>query len=206
MAPRALKPRFVVFEGIDGAGKSTQLAKAAAWLRARGREVITTHEPGGSSIGSALRELIFAHELAPEAELLLFLAERAAHVREVIAPALARGAWVLCDRFTDSTRAYQVAGRGLAVPEDVLAFAECGVRPDLVVWLDVPLAAARARMQGRSNPSRFDTLDEAFFARVRSAYAELVARDAQRYRRIDAAGPPDAVFAHVRALLEELGA
>ncbi len=201
-----MRGRFVVFEGIDGAGKSTQLARAADWLRARGREVVATHEPGGSPIGDALRALLLGHELPAEAELLLFLAERAAHVRAVIAPALARGAWVLCDRFTDSTRAYQLAGRGLDAPEQALAFAECGVRPDLVLWLDVPLAAAAARMRARGAQSRFDASERAFFARVRDAYAAIVARDPGRHRRVPADGAPEEVFAQVRAALEELGA
>jgi len=127
--------RLITFEGVDGCGKSTQLQRAAAWLRMRGCEVVTTFEPGDTALGKSLRGLLLGGDAMPvaEAELLLFLADRAQHVREVIRPALTSGAWVLCDRYSDSTLAYQLAARrlddGACDLEPMLAFAECGVRP-----------------------------------------------------------------------------
>jgi len=199
-----MRGRLITFEGIDGAGKTTMLARAADWLRARGIDVLATREPGGTEWGRRLRALLMQQRPTAEAELLLFLADRAEHVASLIRPALQRGQWVLCDRYTDSTIAYQIAARGLdeAACLPLLRFAEMGVRPDRTFWFDVPVSVAQARLQGRGRLSRFDR-DKAQQA-IAEAYRRLAARDAMRIRRIDATAGPDAVFAQVQAGLREL--
>jgi dTMP kinase len=147
--------KLISFEGVDGCGKSTQLKRAADWLSAQGQDVVTTFEPGDTTLGAEIRRLLLAGEFVPvpEAELLLFLADRAQHVQQLIRPALERGAWVLCDRYSDSTLAYQLAarklGQGAANLKEMLAFAECGVSPALTLWFDVPVSEALKRMQKR---------------------------------------------------------
>jgi len=203
--------RFITFEGIDGCGKTTQQRLAAEWLRGQGIEVCTTREPGDTPLGARIRELLLSGEFVPvpETELLLFLADRAQHVREVIAPALSRGAWVLCDRFTDSTLAYQLAARRLAKQggelASMLAFAECGVRPELTLWFDLPPVQALQRMRQRNALGEASTrLDEealSFHEAVAAAFAELQRQESQRIRCIDAAHAVDAVHAQVRQVV-----
>ncbi len=196
--------RLITLEGIDGAGKTTIAALLAERLAARGVEVVQTHEPGGFPEGEALRALILERDWPPEAEALLFFADRAAHVRTLIAPALARGAWVICDRYTDSTLAYQSA-RGLAMERlrSAAELAECGVRPDATFWLDLPVEAALARIGARAPASRFER--EALLERVRQAYAELHRRAPERIARVDATLSPDriadAIFERLRRWL-----
>jgi len=208
-----MRAPFISFEGVDGCGKSTQLALTADWLRAAGLAVRTTFEPGDHSLGGTLRRLLLSDACAPtpEAELLLFLADRAQHVREVILPALEAGQWVLCDRFTDSTLAYQLAGRGLDVPlpGEVLDFAASGLRPTLTLWLDIPVRQALARTRSRArhaeDVSRIDAEAVAFHERVRSGFRQLCDAEPGRMLRIDACGGPDAVQRRVRKALGRLG-
>jgi dTMP kinase len=188
---------FVVVEGGEGSGKSTQVQRLAAWLRARGREVVVTFEPGDTKMGAQMREVLL-HGDAPlddHAELLLMLADRAQHVAEVIRPALARGAVVVSDRFTPSTLAYQGVGRGLGVDAVAAldAFATGGLVPDLVVVLDVADAVAEARLPpGRD---RVERAGAAFHAQVRGAYRDLAV--ARGWCIVDGSGTPDEVAARV---------
>lgn len=183
--------RFITLEGGEGAGKSTQIAALATALRARGLSVVSTREPGGTALGEAIRGLLLdpAHG-APsiDAETLLVFAARAEHLQRVIEPALARGNWVVCDRFTDATYAYQGGGRG--VPAARLATLEQWVqgdlRPDLTIVLDVPPALGLARAGTRGAADRFEREGVAFFERVRAVYCARADADPRRYRLIDA--------------------
>ena len=200
--------RFVTFEGIDGAGKSTHLDAAAAWWRARGAEVVQTREPGGTVLAERLRELLLGSAMDGLTEALLVFAARRDHLRQVIEPALARGAVVLCDRFTDATFAYQGAGRGM--DDGVLAVLEAwvqqGRQPDLTLWFDLPAEEAARRRAAARAADRFEQEDLAFFARVRSGYAARCAAAPQRFRRVDAAQPREAVWAEVEAALRQAAA
>lgn len=210
---------FVAFEGGDGAGKSTQLRRLAAALRAEGREVVETREPGGAPGAEEIRRLLLEGEpgrWSPVTELLLFNAARRDHVERVIAPALARGAVVLCDRFADSTRVYQGAAReaashGLPGPSrelaDRLHALVIGLEPDLTLIFDLDPAQALARGLGRGGAEvRFEKLGLAFHEGVRARFRALAAERPETRRLIDASGDPDAVFARVRAALGPLPA
>ena len=192
---------FVVFEGGEGVGKSTQVGLCADWLRARGREVVVTYEPGDTKTGAAIRELLL-HVDGPidaHAELMLMLADRAQHVAEVIEPALARGAVVLCDRYTPSTLAYQGVARGLGVAfvEELSAWAAGGLAPDAVVVLDLPDAEAEARVAATRD--RVERAGDLFHRQVRAAYRTLGTE--RGWLLIDASGSPDDVAARVQAAL-----
>jgi len=204
--------RFITFEGGEGAGKSTQLARAAAWLRERGVDTVVTREPGGTPRAERLRELLLERGEEPmprSCELLLMFAARATHLENLVLPAVRRGAWVLCDRFTDATYAYQGGGRGLPVEQiDALVqIVHAGVQPDLTVLLDLPveLGLARARHRnGADGPDRFETEQLEFFERVREAYLERVRRDPARFRVVDASAVMDEVTVAVCASLGQL--
>ncbi|MFL6697970.1 MAG: dTMP kinase [Vitreoscilla sp.] len=195
--------RFVTFEGIDGAGKSSHIEALADWARSQGAEVVLTREPGGTPLAERLRELFLHEAMDPLTEALLVFAARRDHLRQVIEPALARGAMVLCDRFTDATFAYQGAGRGfdLDVLAQLEAWVQQGRQPDLTLWFDLaPVEAARRRAAVRS-ADRLEREDEAFFTRVRDGYAQRARAAPARFARIDAAQTREAVRADaVRAL------
>jgi dTMP kinase len=198
--------RFVTLEGGEGVGKSTNLGFVADRLRAAGLEVVTTREPGGTPLAERIRSLLLdvsAQPMAPLTELLLVFAARAEHLAQVIEPALARGAWVLCDRFTDATYAYQGGGRGMAAQTiGVLeSLVHQGLEPDLTLYLDLAPAAAQARLAGR-RLDRFEREERAFFERVRQTYLER-ARRADRFRVIDASRPLDDVQRQLAAVLDE---
>lgn len=196
--------RFITAEGIDGAGKTTHLDAAEAWLRQRGQTVLRTREPGGTALAEALRELLLHQAMDPLTEVLLVFAARRDHLREVIEPALAAGTWVLCDRFTDATFAYQGSGRGfdLRVLATLEAWVQQGRQPDLTLWFDVDPAVASARRAAAREPDRFEAQGLAFFKRVRDGYAARAAAEPTRFARIDAAGAPAAVGAALLAVLE----
>ena len=199
--------RFVTFEGIDGAGKSSHIEALADWARARGVEVVLTREPGGTPLAERLRELFLHEPMDPVTEALLVFAARRDHLRQVIEPALARGAMVLCDRFTDATFAYQGAGRGfeLAVLAQLEAWVQQGRQPDLTLWFDLaPAEAARRRAAVRS-ADRLEREDEAFFTRVRDGYAQRAQAAPARFARIDAAQTREAVRADAIAALASRG-
>jgi dTMP kinase len=187
--------RFITVEGIEGAGKSTLLQGLADALRARGIQVCATREPGGTPLAEDIRNLVLARraEGMPAAtELLLMFAARASHVTQRIAPSLARGEWVLCDRFTDASRAYQGGGRGMdpAQIESLARVAHPGLAPDLTLLLDLPPEAGLSRAHQRgTGGDRFEDEALAFFTRVRARYLALAAAEPQRFRVLDATLP-----------------
>ncbi len=199
---------FISLEGGEGAGKSSALAVCRAHLEAHGIEVILTREPGGTPLAEQLRALMLDPRATPifaETELLLVFAARAQHVREVIRPALARGAWVLSDRFTDSSYAYQGGGRGLSetmirVLED---FAVGPTRPELTLLLDLPVAEGMGRARQRGGNDRIETEPRDFFEDVRTVFRERAIADPQRFRVVDAGLPLDRVGVALRHALDE---
>ncbi|MEL7061449.1 MAG: dTMP kinase [Acidobacteriota bacterium] len=206
--------RFVTFEGLDGSGKSTHLLRAADWLRARRAEVETTQEPGGTNLGRAIRQLVLdPREAAPDprVEALLMFADRRHHLVERIEPVLARGAHVLCDRFTDSSVAYQGGGRRLGA-DWILALdrlATDGRRPDATLLFDLPAEAARARgaRSGRKRgegPDRIDAESLDFYTRVRDAFLTAAAEEPERFHVIDSAGAPETTWIQVEIVLKQL--
>ena len=199
--------KLITLEGGEGAGKSTVLSALAQALSGRGEEVVTTREPGGTPLAERIREMLLHpnHADAPtaETELLLMFASRAQHVASVVKPALARGAWVLSDRFTDASHAYQGGGRG--VDGATIAMLESrfvGVQPGLTLLLDVPVAVGRARAQGRAAPDRIESEADGFFERVRDAYRDLATQQPRRFRVIDASQPAERVAADAVAALD----
>ena len=196
--------RFITFEGIDGAGKSTHIETVATHMRERGTPVVLTREPGGTPLAERLREILLYAPMDPLTEALLVFAARRDHVAQVIAPALARGDTVLCDRFTDATFAYQGGGRGFDLP--VLATLEtwvhADVQPDLTLWFDLPIEMAAERRAAARAPDRFEQQDAAFFERVRSGYAARAQALPQRIVRVDASLEQAAVTRRIEAILE----
>ncbi|MGH9394734.1 MAG: dTMP kinase [Terriglobales bacterium] len=198
-------PAFLTFEGLDGSGKSTQLALLAEALRARGDRVVATRQPGGTALGERIRELVMASAPSPETELALMCASRAQCVGEVIEPGLQAGAWVLCDRFHDATEAYQGGGRGM----DRAAIRElhrllCGdLQPRLTLILDLAPETSLARARALPSASRFESETADFFERVAAAYRDIAAREPQRCRLVAADGTPAQVAARVQAALRE---
>lgn len=204
-----LRGRFLVLEGIDGCGKTTQLEALADWLPASGlmppaARLVRSREPGGTPLGQALRRMLLhpPDGAAPSttAELLLYAADRAQHVQELILPALAAGDWVLCDRFSGSTAAYQGHGRGLSLPliAQLEAMATAGLRPDLTLWLDLPLQEAQRR-RGERPADRIEAAGDAFLARVAAGFQTLASE--RGWIRIDAAASPAAVAGACREAL-----
>jgi dTMP kinase len=187
--------RFITFEGIDGAGKSTQIAVVAESLRAHGHTLVLTREPGGTPLGERLRELILNQPMSSPTETLLVVAARCEHLAQVIRPALARGEWVLCDRFTDATYAYQSGGRGL--PAQAIARLEDWVhpdlRPDLTVLFDIEPSVAAQRLAAARAADKFETETTAFFARVRAAYLARAEAEPGRFLVVNSGRAPDAV-------------
>lgn len=196
---------FVTIEGIEGAGKSTAVACVAAWFSSQGYDVVCSREPGGTPVAEDIRHILLtarAEELAEPTELLLMFAARAQHVAQGIRPALAAGRVMVCDRFTDSTRAYQGAGRGMdvALIETLARYAEQGVRPDLTLLLDLPvdLGMTRAAVRrGGAAQDRFEREARAFFERVRAGFLQLAAEDPVRMTVIDAAESIEGVQAQI---------
>ncbi|MET0333914.1 MAG: dTMP kinase [Rhizobacter sp.] len=199
--------RFISFEGIDGAGKSTHIEALAERLRAQGGEVVMTREPGGTAVSEQLRELVLHAPMDALTEALLVFAARRDHIQQVIAPAIARGATVLCDRFTDATFAYQGAGRGFntAVLATLETWVQQGLQPDLTIWFDLPAETAAARRAAARAPDRFEQLDVDFFNRVRAGYEARCQQAPQRFARIDSSVPRDQVWAQVVAHMEQRG-
>ncbi len=197
---------FITVEGAEGGGKTTNLPFIRGLLEASGAEVVLTREPGGTPLGEEIRGLLLDHRhdgMAADAELLLMFAARAEHLAQVIRPALSTGRWVLCDRFTDATFAYQGGGRGIA-HERVAALARwthADVTPSLTLLFDMPVEAGLARAGRRAAADRFEVEEIAFFERVREAYLEQARREAGRFRIIDATRPVAEVQAQIREII-----
>ncbi len=193
--------RFISFEGIDGAGKSTQLQRLVEHLRARGAHPVQTREPGGTPSGEALRALVLNQPMTSRAETLVMFAARAEHLAQVIQPALAAGRWVICDRFTDATYAYQCGGRGL--PESDVAALERWVhpelQPDLTFLVDVDPAVAAARLADARAADRFESEPVEFFSRVRAVYLERAVRYPERFCVLDGTASADALQTRIAA-------
>lgn len=184
-----VRGRFISFEGIDGAGKSTQHAWLVHYLRGLGRSVVATREPGGTPLGEKLRALLLAEPMHLETEALLMFAARREHIAQVIEPAMTRGDWVVCDRFVDASFAYQGGGRGLDWEklEDLSHWVLGDLQPDLTLIFDAPVEIAQQRLHAATaNPDRFEQEQAAFFERVRSAYLRIAQENPDRVRLIDA--------------------
>lgn len=202
---------FLTFEGLDGSGKSTHVKRAASWLEARGVPHVLTHEPGGTPLGGAIRGVFLDPRwgsLDGVVELLLVFASRRQHLLEVVEPALAAGQTVLCDRFTDSTRAYQGYGRGVPLEaiERLDLLATGGRSPDHTLLFDLPAARARERghsprRAGRGDIDRLDAEDLAFYRRVREGFRELARREPERFHLIDSSGPAERTWEQVELAL-----
>lgn len=200
--------RFITLEGVEGAGKSTQLRLLVEWLRRLNIDVLVTREPGGTPPAERIRTLLLDatnSDLSDDAELLLVFAARADHLQHCIKPALAAGRWVVCDRFTDATYAYQGGGRGLAWEriEFLEDFVQQDLRPELTLLFDIPVARGLERAHQRSSPDRFESEQQAFFERVRAAYLSIASRCPDRVRVIDADTDESSVAARVQACIAE---
>ena len=200
------KGKFISFEGIDGAGKSTHIAYVADYLREQGHTVITTREPGGTVLGEKLREILLHEKMHLETEALLMFAARREHIAQVIEPALARGDYVITDRFTDATFAYQGGGRKLDLPK--LAALEQWVhphlQPDLTLLFDVPLDIARSRLDATRNLDKFEQEKETFFADTRAEYLRRAAQFPERFRVIDSSLAIDQVESVLDEILQSI--
>ena len=197
--------KFITFEGIEGVGKSTNIANLTALLEEHGCTVLTTREPGGTPMAERLRDMVAEHgdEAMPDiAELLIVFAARALHVNNVIQPALAAGTWVVCDRFTDSSRAYQGGGRGLPLDKinQLAGWVHGDLRPDLTILLDAPVETGMGRAGRRGKPDRFEIEEAEFFTRVRATYLQLAESEPDRFVIVDATQELDMVKADIAAI------
>ncbi len=204
-ASRAVHGHFITIEGIDGAGKSSHIDALTTWFGARGREVLSTREPGGTPLAERLRELFLGEPMDALCEALLVFAARRDHIHQLIVPALRRGCVVICDRFTDATFAYQGSGRGFDVKvlTQLETWVQDGLQPDLTLWLDLPPEVAARRRAAARDADRFERLDLEFFQRVRDGYAQRAAAHAGRIVRIDAAQDVGAVRAQIESVIKE---
>lgn len=195
--------KFITFEGVDGAGKSTHLSWFAEALRQRGQDVVVTREPGGTALGEQLREILLHQTMGMDTEALLMFAARAEHIEQVISPALLAGKVVLSDRFSDASFAYQGSGRGMDWEKlkQLEAWVHNDLQPDLTLFFDVPVDVARLRLASNATPDRFEQEHGDFFERVRAGYHRRVQENPQRYAVIDAAQPLEKVTAQLGAIL-----
>ncbi|WP_413456794.1 dTMP kinase [Herbaspirillum huttiense] len=198
--------KFITFEGIDGAGKSTHIPFVTELLRARGLSVVATREPGGTDLGERLRELVLHHKMHLETEALLMFASRREHLAQVIEPALARGDWVISDRFTDATFAYQGGGRKLALDklDSLEQWVHPHLQPDLTLLFDVPLEVARARLDAERTLDKFEQEKADFFANTRAEYLRRAAQFPQRFRLIDSTRSIPVIQEELRAIVAAL--
>ena len=199
---------FITLEGPDGSGKTSQLSGLAEAVRSQGFELLTTREPGGTSIGDQIRQVLFDLKnktMNPRTEILLFQASRAQLVEEIIRPALKSGTIVICDRYADSTLAYQGYGHGvdLDMLREIVSFATGGLKPDLTIFLDIPVEEGLKRRNKGGDWNRLDDYDLAFHRRVRAGYTELIAAEPKRWMVVNAAQPPKAVSAELQKVVLE---
>jgi len=200
------KNKFITFEGIDGAGKSTHIAFVSKYLQDRGIDLVSSREPGGTQLGEKLRELVLHEPMHLETEALLMFASRREHIAQVIAPALARGAWVISDRFTDASFAYQGGGRGMDLAKlDALEhWVHPHLQPDLTLLFDVPLDVARARLDATRTLDKFEQEKTDFFAATRNEYLRRAAQFPQRFRLVDATRTIAEIEVEITGILDEL--
>jgi len=201
-----LRGKFITLEGLDGAGKSTHLPWIAAELRAYQPDVVVTREPGGTPVGEMLREVLLKQAMHPETETLLIFAARREHLDKVILPALTRGAWVVSDRFSDASFAYQGGGRGVSATKlEVLeGWIDQGLQPDVTLLFDAPAAICRQRLSQSTRFDRFEREHEMFFENVRTAYLRRAARFPKRFRVINAADTQDNVKKQLKQLITSI--
>jgi dTMP kinase len=195
--------KFITLEGMDGAGKSTHIPNIIKILQARGGEVVSTREPGGTALGERLRELLLHEPMHAETETLLMFAARREHIAAVIAPALARGAYVLSDRFTDATYAYQCGAKGVPVTKIQILeqWVQSELQPDITLLFDVPVEVSMQRLAATRVPDKFERENADFFSRIRQAYLQRAQENPTRFRVIDASVPLTEVVANVEAIL-----
>lgn len=198
--------KFITLEGMDGAGKSTHIPTIIAALQARGNEVVSTREPGGTALGERLRELLLHENMHPETETLLMFAARREHIATVIAPALARGAYVLSDRFTDATYAYQSGAKGVAAAKVELLeqWVQADLQPDLTLLFDVPVEVSIQRLATARSPDKFERENADFFTRIRQAYLQRAQQNPARFRIIDANRPLEDVKQSVEDIISTI--
>ena len=201
--------KFITVEGIEGVGKSTNIDFLSDLIAQRGYDVVLTREPGGTPLAERIRDLLLAHgdePLPDTAELLLFFAARALHVHNMIRPALAAGKWVICDRFTDASRAYQGAGRGQDRDriDALAAWVQEGLEPDITLLLDAPASVGMNRARRRGETDRLESEQVSFYERVRAAYLELAQEEPERFAVVDASGDLAAVQADIAAAVDRL--
>lgn len=201
--------KFITVEGIEGVGKSTNIEFIAGLVESAGHAVLRTREPGGTPMAEAIRDLLLdhGHEPVPDvAELLLFFAARSLHLQNAIRPALERGTWVICDRFTDASRAYQGSGRGLdlSMIDRLADWVQGGLEPDLTLLLDAPASIGMARVGERGRTDRLESEQSSFYARVRQGYLDLARANPSRFHVVDATRPIDEVQADIRQAMERL--
>jgi len=201
-----MRGKFITLEGMDGAGKSTHIPNIIQWLESRGLEVVSTREPGGTKLGERLRELLLHEAMHPETETLLMFAARREHIATVIEPALARGAWVLSDRFTDATYAYQCGGRGVAAQKIVALeqWVQGNLQPDATLLFDVPVEVSVARLANARTPDKFERESSDFFKKIRDAYLQRATENPARFHVINSNQALEAVQANVKDIVLSL--
>jgi dTMP kinase len=198
--------KFITLEGVDGAGKSTHIPTIANLLRTRGKEVLLTREPGGTPLGEKLRALLLHEPMHPETETLLMFAARKEHMEQVILPALAKGIYVLSDRFTDATFAYQHGGRGVAADkiQALEAWVQGAFQPDLTLLFDVPVEISAQRLAGARDPDRFERESTDFFQRIRQGYLQRASEFPQRFRVIDSSQSLDIISKELEIIISTI--
>jgi len=198
--------KFITLEGMDGAGKSTHIPNIIKALEAHGHEVVSTREPGGTKLGEQLRELLLHESMHAETETLLMFAARREHIAAVISPALARGAYVLSDRFTDATYAYQSGAKGVPVSKIRILeeWVQVDLQPDITLLFDVPVEVSMQRLSSTRVPDKFERESADFFSRIRQAYLQRAKENPSRFRIIDGSAPLDVVVKNVEAIIASL--
>jgi dTMP kinase len=198
-----MRGKFITLEGMDGAGKSTHIPNIIELLKTRGFEVVSTREPGGTSLGERLRELLLHESMDPETETLLMFAARREHIAQVIEPALARGAYVLSDRFTDATFAYQSAGKGVLPSKikELEAWVQERLQPDLTLLFDVPVSVSVERLASARAPDKFERESKDFFEKIRASYLQRASEYPARFQIVDANRPLVDVESSVKEII-----
>ena len=201
-----MRGKFITLEGMDGAGKSTHIPDIIKLLEKKDVEVVSTREPGGTALGEQLRTLLLNEPMHPETETLLMFAARREHIAQIIDPALARGAWVLSDRFTDATYAYQCGGRGVLANKviDLEAWVQGGLQPDLTLLFDVPVEVSVARLASARTPDKFERESKEFFTKIRNAYLNRANNNPNRFCIINSNQALDDVKAEVKSVISTL--